>query len=227
MILSGIPADPAADVRCTEMKNGVLDRLVLGMVSTNVWFLKNKETGELLVVDPADRADAIERKAQMMEGKPAAILLTHGHFDHILAADSLRRRWDVPIYAMEDERELLADPAKNLSGDWGSACSIEADHWLRDNEELELAGFRIRVLHTPGHTAGSCCYYLADEAILISGDTLFLGSVGRTDMPTASGRQMQQSIHRLLGELPDETKVYPGHDDETTIAYEKRYNPFA
>lgn len=209
------------------MKNGVLDRLVLGMVSTNVWFLKNKETGRLLVVDPADREDAIMQKAEAMEGKPEAILLTHGHFDHILAADSLRRRWNVPIYAMEDERALLADPAKNLSQAWGSVCSIEADHWLRDNEELELAGFAIRVLHTPGHTAGSCCYYFADEEILISGDTLFLESVGRTDMPTASGRQMQQSIRRLLGELPDETRVYPGHDDETSIAHEKRYNPFA
>lgn len=209
------------------MKNGVLDRLVLGMVSTNVWFLKNKETGELLVFDPADRADAIERKVQMMEGKPSAILLTHGHFDHILAADSLRRRWNVPVYALEQERELLADPIKNLSGSWSSACSMEADQWLRDNEKLELAGFRIRVLYTPGHTEGSCCYYLEDEEILISGDTLFLGSVGRTDFPTSSGLKMQKSIHRLLEELPDETKVCPGHDDETTIAYEKRYNPFA
>lgn len=209
------------------MKNAVLDRLVLGMVSTNVWFLKNKETGELLIVDPADRADAIERKVQMMEGKPAAILLTHGHFDHILAADSLRKKWEIPIYAMEDERGLLADPAKNLSGDWGSSCSIQADCWLRDNQEITLAGLKIKVLHTPGHTAGSCCYYLVDEGVLISGDTLFLGSVGRTDMPTASGRQMIGSIRRLLGELPDDTRVCPGHDDETTIAYEKRYNPLA
>lgn len=198
------------------------------MVSTNVWLLKNKETGELLIVDPADHADAIERKVQMMEGRPAAILLTHGHFDHILAADSLRKKWEIPIYAMEAERDLLADPMKNLSGDWGSSCSLRADHWLRDNDEFTLAGFSIKALHTPGHTAGSCCYYFADEGILISGDTLFLGSVGRTDMPTASGQQMQQSIHRLLGgELPDETMVYPGHDDETSIAYEKRYNPFA
>ena len=90
-----------------------------------------------------------------------------------------------------------------------------------------MAGFSLLVLHTPGHTEGSCCYYFPQEDVLISGDTLFEGSVGRTDFPTSSGGDMMRSLHRLLEELPEETRVFPGHGGETTIGYEKRYNPFA
>ena len=210
------------------MKKAVIEQQILGMVSTNVWFLKNKETGEILIIDPADQADRIERKIQMMEGRPVAVLLTHGHFDHIMAVEELQKKWNLPVYAMEKEREVLESPQKNLSGSWiNHPCILKADCWLKDREEMDLAGFRIRVLHTPGHTEGSCCYYLEEEGVLFSGDTLFCGSVGRTDMPTSSGRDMLQSIARIMKEIPEETRVCPGHNEETTIAYEKRYNPFA
>lgn len=210
------------------MKKAMIEQQVLGMVSTNVWFLKNNETGELLIIDPAAQADRIEQKVQMMGGKPVAVLLTHGHFDHIMAVEEVRKRWEIPVYALEKEKEVLESPQKNLSGSWiNRPCTVKADYWLRDGQEIDLAGFAIQVLHTPGHTEGSCCYYLEDEGVLFSGDTLFCGSVGRTDMPTSSSRQMQQSIARIMKEIPDETKVYPGHNEETTIAYEKRYNPFA
>ncbi|MCI6041787.1 MBL fold metallo-hydrolase [bacterium] len=210
------------------MKKAVIEQQILGMVSTNVWFLKNKETGEILIIDPADQADRIERKIQMMEGRPVAVLLTHGHFDHIMAVEELQKKWNLPVYAMEKEREVLESPQKNLSGSWiNHPCILKADCWLKDGEEMDLAGFRIRVLHTPGHTEGSCCYYLEEEGVLFSGDTLFCGSVGRTDMPTSSGRDMLQSIARIMKEIPEETRVCPGHNEETTIAYEKRYNPFA
>lgn len=210
------------------MKKAELDKLVLGSVATNVWFLKNKETGELLIVDPADEQERILQKVRQMEGKPVGILLTHGHFDHILAAEFLRKHLGAEIYAMTQEQALLEDPDKNLSGMWTRRpVCLKADHFLSDNQELSLAGFTIRVLHTPGHTAGSCCYYLEDEQILISGDTLFLGDVGRTDMPTASGADMRRSISRLLSELPDGTHVYPGHDEETTIGYEKIHNIYS
>lgn len=116
---------------------------------------------------------------------------------------------------------------KNLSGSWASAHVLLADQWVCDGKKLDLAGFSIEVFHTPGHTAGSCCYYLPEEEVLFSGDTLFAQSVGRTDFPTGSGADMQASVKRLLKELPETTRVCPGHNEETTIGYEKRYNPFA
>ena len=105
-------------------------------------------------------------------------------------------------------------------------CSVRPDVFLEDLQVFEAAGFSIQMLHTPGHTKGSCCYYLKDERVLFSGDTLFCGSVGRTDFPGGSSREIRESLHKLLNALPDETNVYPGHDTSTTIGYEKRYNPF-
>ena len=209
------------------VKHAIIEQKVLGMVSTNTWFLKNKETGALLIIDPADQPLLIQQKITAMEGKPEAILLTHGHFDHMMAADAVRSMYGIPVLALEEEKNLLENPGYNLSGSWAAPCSLQADRWLKDQEILELAGFTIRVLHTPGHTQGSCCYYLDEEGVLFSGDTLFAGSVGRTDFPTSSTRQMMNSVHMLLEQLPGETKVFSGHGEETTIAYEKRYNPFA
>lgn len=204
-----------------------IQNLVLGMVATNVFFLQNTETKELIVIDPADRADVIIRKIREMEGIPVAILLTHGHFDHIMALEEIRREYQIPVYAEEHEQEVLEDPMKNLSGTWGQSLSVRADHYLKDDETVEIAGISIRVLHTPGHTKGSCCFYLPEEKVLFSGDTLFCGSYGRIDFPTSSGSAMQESVGKLLRELPEDVQVYPGHEMFTTIAFEKRYNPLA
>ena len=209
------------------MANAQIEWMVLGMVSTNTYLVKNQDTGELLIIDPADAAGRIQEKIGQMEGRPAAILLTHGHFDHMLAADALRRAYDIPVYACIQEKDLLKNARYNLSASWASPHVMEADRYLADGETFREAGFEIRLLHTPGHTEGSCCYYLPEEAVLFSGDTLFAGSVGRTDFPTSSGADMRKSLQRLLSELPADTRVCPGHGEETTIAYEKRYNPFA
>lgn len=209
------------------MANAQIEWMVLGMVSTNTYLVKNKDTGELLIIDPADAAGSIQEKIRQMEGRPAAILLTHGHFDHMMAAEELRTAYDIPVYACRKEQELLKNARYNLSASWASPHVLEADRYLADGEVFRLAGFEIRLLHTPGHTEGSCCYYLSEEGVLFSGDTLFAGSVGRTDFPTSSGAEMRNSLHRLLAELPGDTRVCPGHGEETTIAYEKRYNPFA
>ena len=104
--------------------------------------------------------------------------------------------------------------------------TLNADVYLTDLQVVELAGFSVQMIETPGHTVGSCCYYLKDEGVLFSGDTVFCGSVGRTDFPEGSTSAIVNSLHRLLEALPDETEVYPGHDVSTTIGYEKRYNPF-
>ena len=122
----------------------------------------------------------------------------------------------------------MADPEANLSyGFAGVSYSMQADHWVRDREHLELAGFDIQVIATPGHTVGSCCYYIAEEGVLLSGDTLFCQSVGRTDFPTSSTGSLIRSIGNRLFVLPEETKVYPGHNEPTTIRFEKQYNPVA
>lgn len=209
------------------MSKAIVEELVLGMVSTNTWFCQNSGIGELFIVDPADEAERIMQKIAKMEGIPAAILLTHGHFDHMMAAEALREHYNIPVLAYMGEKELLNDARANLSGSWAKACTLQADRWLSDQEKTEIAGFSIEVIHTPGHTGGSCCFYLPEEKLLFSGDTLFAGSVGRTDFPTSSGRQMLESLHRLLNTLPGDTRVCPGHGEETTIGYEKRYNPFA
>ena len=209
------------------MKNAIIQQRVLGMVSTNVYVCMHAETKEAFIVDPAADADEIIRLVSAMGAKPCAILLTHGHFDHIGAADALRKRYEIPVYAEEHEKELLSSPALNLSGGWADSLTLTADHLLKDGDMLNIAGFTIRVLHTPGHTPGGCCYELVGEDILFSGDTLFYMSVGRTDFPGSNGAAMRMSLHRLLEELSEDTQVLPGHGESTTIGYEKRNNPYA
>lgn len=201
--------------------------MVLGMVGTNVFLLYNEETKEVVIIDPADNAGLIEEQINKLGGKPVAILLTHGHFDHILAAGELRETYGIPIYLEEEEVDVLGDTVKNLSSTWGSAFTLQADKLVKEGDEITLAGVTMRVLHTPGHTKGSCCFYLPEEKILFSGDTLFYGSYGRIDFPTSSGAQMKESVHRLLTELPDEVQVLPGHEMFTQIGFEKRINPLA
>ena len=202
--------------------------LTLGLLGTNVYFLTNKETMETLLVDPAADAEYLAEQCRIRKYKPVAILLTHGHFDHMYALNDLKALWpDVPAYAYEGERDLLADPWKNRSQQWAQPCKTTADIWVKDHQILELAGFSIEVLHTPGHTAGSCCYYIAEEKTLISGDTLFHESYGRTDLQTGSMSAILRSLQDCLLKLPDDVRVYPGHMDMTTIEHEKKYNPAA
>ncbi len=203
-----------------------LQKCVLGMVFTNCYFLKNKETGELLIIDPADAPEKIFQKVEEMQGRPVGILLTHGHYDHILAAEAVKEQYQIKIYACAQEQEMLREPSMNMSGYGGKSTSIKPDVLLHDLEVFTAAGFSIQMLHTPGHTPGSCCYYLKEEGVLFSGDTLFYGSVGRTDFEGGSTADIVRSLHKLVDNLPEETEVFPGHDASTTIGYEKRYNPF-
>ena len=141
------------------MKKLELQKCIVGSVYTNCYFLKNKENGELLIVDPGDAADTIERKVSEMQGKPVGILLTHGHFDHIGAVDDLRAYFKgVQCYAGEKEEEVLENGSYNLSASWAAALSIRADRLLRDKETLTVAGFKIKVIETPGHTKGCLLY---------------------------------------------------------------------
>lgn len=207
------------------MKTCEIRSLTLGMVGTNCYFLSNKETKEMILVDPADSPGRIEDFAKKQGYRPVGILLTHGHFDHILGVEKLRADWQVPVYADEAEEEVLGDCRRNLSVNLGGRpFETKADIYLKDGEEFTLAGFSIRMLHTPGHTAGGCCYYLEDEKLLISGDTLFEGSCGRTDFPGGSMSTLVRSIQEKLFTLPEDVLVYPGHGEPTDIGREKKYN---
>ena len=179
-------------------------------------------------MDPGDNAPKIIETCGKLGASVKAILLTHGHFDHVMAMEELRLKYKAPVFASEQEAGVLADPDKNLSVQFqGGGLHLKADMLLKDGETFEAAGYTFQMLHTPGHTEGSCCYYVKSEKVLFSGDTLFEGSYGRIDFPTGSGRQMIHSVADILLNLPDDTNVYPGHMGYTTIADEKQYNPLA
>lgn len=201
-------------------------RYIVGPVCTNCYLLVNHKTGELLVVDPGDQAQLIEKQIEKTGAKPVAILLTHGHFDHAGAAEELADKYQISIYAHEAERETLEAPGLNLCGMIGEHKVYHADIFVKDEEVLNLAGFSIRVFFTPGHTIGGCCYYIADEKILFSGDTLFQESVGRTDFPRGSASDLIRAIREKLMPLPDDVTVYTGHDESTLIGYERMHNPY-
>lgn len=200
--------------------------MTLGMVATNCYLIINKETKEALLIDPADNALRISNVIEENVCTLKAILLTHGHFDHIMALNELKKRYNVPVYAHEEEEDVLKQSSLNMSGMIGQIYTTQADIYVKDGEHLKLAGLDIIVLHTPGHTKGGVCYYLPEEKVLMSGDTLFHCSIGRTDFPTGSMSQLIRSVKEQLFVLPDDVQVYPGHDSVTSIGYEKQYNPF-
>lgn len=201
---------------------------VLGAVGTNCYLVYNDSTKETVIVDPADNGPYILNRCNELGITPEAVLLTHGHFDHIMAVEDIRRSFRVKIYASEIEDAMLADTSLNMSGSWGgNQTSFHADVLLKDGDELDLAGFRWKVMETPGHTSGSVCYYVPEEEVVFSGDTLFYGSYGRCDLPTGSSRQLAESILNRVFTLPDNTMVYPGHGETTAIGFEKQHNPIA
>lgn len=202
-----------------------INQLVVGVCQTNCYIIYNKDTNEAMIVDPGDQAEDISMRCRMLGVVPKAILLTHGHFDHMMAAGKLKEEFHIPIYAAEKEVPLLTDARANLSAMWARPVCIKPDCLVKEGDELDICGFSITVIETPGHTIGGVCFYIPEEEVLLSGDTLFCGSFGRTDFPTGSMSVLARSIREKLFQLPDVTQVYPGHESSTTIGYEKRYNP--
>ena len=203
-----------------------IEKFVLGFMGTNCYLIINEETKELVIVDPATCPDYVVSHVKSNGYIPKAIFLTHGHFDHVMGIDGWVKEFGIPVYLHEDEKKVLEDPELNLSGVFGSGYSYSDVKCLKDGQDLEVAGFKFKVIHTPGHTCGGCCYYCEAEEILISGDTLFYQSVGRSDFPTGSMGTLVRSIKEKLFCLPDDVMVYPGHNDLTCIGDEKKYNPF-
>ena len=204
-----------------------IKRLVLGIVRTNCYIVYTEDTKKAVVIDPAADSRRIIEELSALGVTPEAVLLTHGHFDHMLAADSLRKEYHIPVCVLNEDAVLLEQPDLNCSEQFlHMAYGITADEQLTDGQELPYLGGIFKVIATPGHTAGSCCYYAEKEGILFSGDTLFQGSVGRTDLPTGKASQIALSIREKLFVLPENTLVLSGHGTETTIGEEKQYNPY-
>lgn len=208
------------------MKELKIGRIVLGMCQTNCYFVYEEGSSRVIVFDPADKGDYIFNGLKEKGFTVEAILLTHGHFDHIWGVEQLRELSGAKVYVYEGEKELCEDASLNVSKGAGRACTVKADEYIKDGEKITAAGISCRLIATPGHTGGSCCYYFENDKILISGDTLFQESVGRTDLPTGSMSMLVRSVKEKLLPLPEEVKVYPGHGESTTIGYEKKYNPF-
>ena len=203
-----------------------IGKIVMGSVQTNCYFLYQEESKKIIVVDPADRGEYLYNAFKEAGLEVAAILLTHGHFDHIWGSNQLRELAGVQVFAFEDERDLCESAKLNVSQDVGRPYTATVDWYLKDGETVTIEGMEFKVIWTPGHTQGSCCYYFEKDNILISGDTLFEGSVGRSDLPTGDGKLLSRSLKERLMILPDETMVFPGHGNGTTIGDEKKYNPF-
>ncbi len=199
----------------------------VGVVGTNCFLAVNSETKETLIIDPGDYAAALADDIEKNALHPVAVLLTHGHFDHCMAAEQLAKQYGISIYVHEDDKQTMENPAYNCCGMIGKNLVFHADQYFHGETDLiSMAGFDMEVLHTPGHTPGGVCFYVKSEGILFSGDTLFCESVGRTDFPKGSMSQLVRSIHEKLLPLPNDTKVMPGHGEWTTIGKEKQYNPF-
>ncbi|UCC23366.1 MAG: MBL fold metallo-hydrolase [Planctomycetota bacterium] len=205
-----------------------IDRLVLGSYQTNCYILREDESaGDCLVVDTALEAGGLIDFLDERKLNPVAVVLTHGHADHITGVELLRGKLpDIKVFIHKLDAEMLTGALSNLSLMAGMRFSTDpADFILEEGDVVEQAGVKLKVLHTPGHTPGGICLYSEDEGIVFSGDALFCGGVGRTDFPGGSMTQLLKSIREKLLILPEDTVVYPGHGPATTIAHEKANNP--
>ncbi|WP_409227400.1 MBL fold metallo-hydrolase [Gudongella sp. SC589] len=202
----------------------IVKRLQAGVYAANCYIIHN-EDGDGVVVDPAGDIDDIIKYLDGNDVKVAAIVLTHGHGDHIGGVMELREKLSVPVMIHSDDEDMVGDSALNLStampmGD----VYFKPDILLEDGSVIKVGNKEIKVIHTPGHTKGGIC--LLVDGILITGDTLFQGSIGRTDLYGGDFDTLMNSIMERLMILPEETVVYPGHGGQSTIGVEKRNNPF-
>lgn len=202
----------------------MLEGRAMGSMGANCYFIYDENSQKAAIVDPGGNASWIYRWVKEKGLKVEYILLTHGHGDHIGAVEELKELLEAKVGIHQGDADMLLSPDKNLSKFMGKSVSVEADLMLEDGQILKIGDKKIQVLATPGHSPGSVCFVI-DEGIL-SGDTLFAGSIGRTDFPGGSLEQLLQGVNDKLLVFSDDVKVYPGHGEATTIGQEKRENPF-
>ena len=196
-------------------------RLTLGSYATNCYILFSNE--EAIIIDPAAEAEKIIKAIEDNNLKPTKILLTHAHPDHFGALDEVRNHFGIEAYISKNDEEMLERRSKELNRMLGINSYLKAEHYYSEGDIINFSGGDIRVLETPGHTPGGVCLLIDD--ILISGDTLFYGSIGRTDLPGGDYDTLMSSLKKLTN-LNDNILVLPGHGQETQIGFEKIYNPF-
>jgi len=208
----------------------IIDTVVLGDFQTNCFCVRqNEETSDCLIIDPGMGASVLVQMLKQNNYTPVEILLTHGHADHIGGVESIRQHWpEVRVAIHKDDAAMLTSPAENLSLMAGTMVQIRPAEILLNSEDTDYtaAGLRFKILHTPGHTPGGICLYASDEEILFAGDTIFAGSIGRSDFPGGNHRVLIDMIRQKLLTLPEQTTVYTGHGPATTIGNEKASNPF-
>ncbi|MFJ7979179.1 MBL fold metallo-hydrolase [Lysinibacillus xylanilyticus] len=202
----------------------------LGPVQTNCYIVSNKNK-ECLIFDPGEEADRIIKAIRSNNLNPLAIFLTHAHFDHIGAVDAVRKAFDVPLWIHEKEVSWLGDPTKNGSSKYAALpdyiVDAPADENIIKKEQLfEISDFYFKAIFTPGHSPGSISYIFENDGFAIVGDTLFEQGVGRTDLIGGSTKTLLTSIHDKLLTLPEDTIIYPGHGNYTTVGAEMETNPF-
>ncbi len=192
----------------------------------NCYVISSTATKNAVIIDPGAKHDALIDYLNEEELTTDAIVLTHGHYDHVCGVQWLRDITHAPVICGKNEKDLLASPNNNLSLFFGDNLSLVPDRTLDDNEEFAFGDIKFRTIFTPGHTPGGICLYFEAEKVLISGDTLFAMSVGRTDFPGGDWQSLKDSIINRILPLPDDTLIFPGHGPKTTIAAEKRLNPY-
>jgi len=202
-----------------------IDSLIVGPLGVNCYIIS--ENGKAVIVDPGGHGDSIIKHLEKEGLEPVAIVNTHGHFDHIGAVSQLVAKYDIP-FMLHKKDEFLCSHGAETSAMFGFSemRNPAVTDYLQDGQTVSFAGIDITVIHTPGHTPGGVSLYIKELASVMTGDTLFLESVGRSDFPYADTAQLMNSIRTGLFTLDDDTKVYPGHGPSSSIGHEKNYNPF-
>lgn len=201
-----------------------IKRLVVGELGANCYLLASEEGKEAVVIDPGGDAELILNALRENCLLPTYIINTHGHVDHTLANSSLAKATSAKILIHREDAKMLSDPEANLSGWFNQEITSSADELLENGQIIEVSNLKIEVIHTPGHTRGGICLKVKDK--VFTGDTLFASGIGRTDLPGGDYKTLLDSIRQKLLTLPDETIIYPGHGESSTIGQERRENPF-
>ena len=204
-----------------------ITNLPSGALQANTYLAVDEKTNEGFIVDPGGYNKVLTKDVRDNDVKIKYIILTHGHSDHICGVNEHKAEFpDAKIVAYKDEEAMLENPNLNQSPGFGVPYSTKADILVSDGDELKVGDVTLKFIHTPGHTEGGMCIYVKEAKALFSGDTLFRQSIGRTDFPGGSYKEIMDSIRKKLFLLPDDTNVFPGHMGMTSIGFEKENNPF-
>lgn len=199
-------------------------KIISGQIGANCYIVYDTDTMKAAVIDPGEDGGKIIKEIEAGGFAPEMLINTHGHYDHILSDELIRTKFNIPLAAHKDEVAMLADPQRNASAMFGNPQSVSAPEiLLEDGQTVKLSFTEFNVIHTPGHTKGGIC--LDFGGFLITGDTLFAGTIGRTDFPGGSYEEIMKSLEKIKKLKPD-TVIYPGHGSATTLANELRHNPF-